>query len=703
MNIFNKISLQGLVKNRTRTVVTVIGVILSTVMITAVSTFAVSLQSYMVDGAAEKYGHWQIQFTDADDSFVQQQRENDEVKAAEVFDNIGYAKLKGGINQDKPYLHVAGFNEGTFDMIPIELTSGRLPENDGEVIIPSHVLTNGGVDIKPGDTLTLDIGNRMSGTERLNQHDPLVCDSSGKVSETLAYKETKFYKVVGIYQRPSFEERTAPGYTVITRSDGEGSAESMSLFVTFKKPGSIKAYTKDAPGDYDYSLNDDVLRFMGLSGDTMFNTLLYSVGLVLILLIMVGSVFLIYNSFAISLSERTHQLGILMSIGATERQLKNSVMFEGLCIGVIGIPIGVLVGLPVIRLVIAIVTDNFGNIMYDTVKLSMKVSVPVLAAAAVISMITILISAYVPARRAASLSVMECIRQTNDIKVKPGALKTSSFSERLYGIEGILALKNFKRNRKRYRSIVMSLTLSVVLFVAANAFVTNLSSMSDQMVSEVGYDIRFYSGTIDDDQMAELYDMLKTSDGVTESSFDGKEMYFSSDDPEKSAEQMKEMLSSRGITENYMLTNVYDVLETNRNIVFVVNLFSYVFTAMIALIAVANVFNTISTNIMLRRRELAMLRSVGMADSSFNRMMRFECMFYGMRTIMISVPVSVVLAWLIYKGLTIGETQLSFEFPWLAMGISILGVFLMIFITMLYATGRIRRENIIDAIRDDLA
>ena len=703
MNIFHRISLQGLIKNRTRTVVTVIGVVLSTVMITAVATFAISLQSYMVDGAAEKYGDWHIQFTDADSDFVHRQKESGKVEAVSTFDNIGYAKLKGGINPDKPYLHIAGFNEGTFDTIPIELLSGRLPENDGEVIIPSHVFANGGVDIKPGDTLKLDIGNRISGTERLNQHDPLAIGSSGKVSETLAYKDTRTYKVVGTYQRPSFEERTAPGYTVITREDGGKDAESMSLFVTFKDAGSIKAYTKESAGDHDYCLNDDVLRFMGLSGDTMFNTLMYSVGIVLIVLIMVGSVFLIYNSFAISLSERTHQLGILMSVGATERQIKKSVMFEGLCIGVIGIPVGILLGLPVIKLVIAIVTDNFGNIMYDTVQLRMKVSVPVLAAAALISMITILISAYIPARRASSLSVMECIRQTNDIKVKPGALKTSSFLERLYGIEGTLALKNFKRNKKRYRSIVMSLTLSVVLFVAANAFVMNLSSMSDQLVSDAGYDIHFYGGSISDDRMTALYDKLKTADGVTESSMDGKEMDFSSDDPEASAAQMNEMLKSSGITSGYMLTNVYEVLETNRNIVFIVNLFSYVFTAMIALIAVANVFNTISTNIKLRRRELAMLRSIGMSDRDFNKMMNFECAFYGMRTLLFGLPAAGICSWLIYCGMAAGGADVSFVFPWASMAVSAFSVFFIVFITMVFAVGKLKKENIIDALRDDMA
>ena len=189
---------------------------------------------------------------------------------------------------------------------------------------------------------------------------------------------------------------------------------------------------------------------------------------------MIGSIFLIYNSFNISLNERTHQFGILSSVGATAKQLRNSVLFEGLCIGAVGIPIGVIVGIGSIGLVISVVARNFGNILYSTVPLTLTVSIPAIVVAAAVSMVTILISAYIPARKAASTPVMESIRQTNEVKIESKAVKTSKLAERIYGLEGTLALKNFKRNKKRYRSIVLSLVLSVVLFVSTSAFGTDL-------------------------------------------------------------------------------------------------------------------------------------------------------------------------------------------------------------------------------------
>lgn len=166
---------------------------------------------------------------------------------------------------------------------------------------------------------------------------------------------------------------------------------------------------------------------------------------------------------------------------------------------------------------------------------------------------------------------------------------------------------------------------------------------------------------------------------------------------------MQAMIDGAGITGEYSLDNLYAILDENRNIVFIVNLFTAIFVIMITLIAIANVFNTIYTNIKLRRRELAMLRSVGMSDHDFDRMMRFECALYGLRTLLFGLPVSGILSRSIYEGMVIGGAPIDFVLPWSSIAISMLGVFLVIFITMLYATGKIRKENIVDALRDDMA
>lgn len=861
MNILNKVTLQGMKKSRTRTIVTVIGVVLSTAMITAVATFGVSLLNYMANGAIQKDGDWHVEFFDVPSSFIQERTHDEGVANTAAFGNIGYATLGSGKNPSKPYLFIAGFSEEAFNTLPINLISGRLPENSGEILVSGGVVTNGGVKFTVGDTLSLAVGSRMNGSENLGQHDPYT--SGG---ETLVPQDERTYTVVGICQRPSFEESSAPGYTLITKADAQDKADSFSLFVTLTNPHGVHAYASSIAGTKAYAFNNNVLRFMGLSDDNVFNVLLYSIGGIVVAIIMIGSIFLIYNAFTISLNERTRQFGILSSVGATAKQLRNSVLFEGLCIGTVGIPIGIIVGIGSIGLVISVVSKNFGNILYSNVPLTLTVSIPAIVVAAAVSMVTILISAYIPARKAASTPVLESIRQTNEVKVESKAVKTSKLAQRIYGFEGTLALKNFKRNKKRYRSIVLSLVLSVVLFISASAFVTDMKQASERAVAFTTYDIGFATQNMDDSEMLSLYSKLKNADGVSESSYqalmkyscaakasdlsdyyweyagshspdetvnlpmeiqflddsaylniikglglpaeeytgqnakmiavakmprhmtgnhkeevdtsidmfksssmnftiapeingkpkmeqrrnviikfaetvppdtlpilgnsgaknpfffrvmvpyslkekfetpdthvDIKGLTFRSKNPTQSAAEMETMIQGAGITAEYNLYNCYKTLDQNRNMIFIANVFAYTFIIMISLIAVANVFNTISTNIKLRRRELAMLRSVGMSDRDFKKMMNFECAFYGMRALLFGLPIAAISSWLIYKGMVGGGADnIDFVFPWGSIGISVFSVFFVVFITMLYAISKIKRENIIDALRDDM-
>ena len=264
MNIFNKVALQGLIKNRTRTVVTIIGVALAAALFTGVATFAVSLQDYMVRGAEGKYGSRHLEVFQADTSFAEQQAGNSKVAQAVSFENIGYAILEGGQNADKPYLFLAGFHEDTFSVLPVNLLYGRLPENSGEVLVSSHVENNGGVKFSVGDTLTLPVGERQTDGRVLSQHDPF---QGGE--ETLAATEVKTYTVVGICQRPAFEMRSAPGYTLITKADGSTPAESQTVFLALKEPAQSRSFAKNSLVGCVYTQNDDVLRFLGASDDTL--------------------------------------------------------------------------------------------------------------------------------------------------------------------------------------------------------------------------------------------------------------------------------------------------------------------------------------------------------------------------------------------------------------------------------------------------
>lgn len=864
MNIFHKVALQGLKKNRTRTLVTIIGVILSAAMITAVTTFGVSLLDYVTRGAIQKNGDWQVAFPAADAAFAEEQADNELVNNIITTENLGYAEYenKSGAEESRPYLFLTAYDDRAMDKLPITMMKGRLPENSSEIVISGKAAAEAGGDLDVGDTITLSLGERQAGGNTLWQN------TAYTEGENLTTEETKTYTVVGSCRRPGYEPDNPAGYTLITKADNHPTA-GISVFVNLKDPYTLSSYLESvgtAAGSH--VLNNDVLRFMGLSDDNLFTGLLLSIGLIVLLIIMIGSIFMIYNSFSISLSERTHQLGILMSVGATARQLKRSVLFEGFCIGLLGIPLGVLAGLGCIRGVIEVVKQNFSNVLYADTELVLVISAAAIGLAAVVSLLTILISAYIPARKAAAMPVMDCIRQSNEIKTTAKAVKTSQLSARIYGLPGTLALKNFKRNKRRYRSIILSLALSVVLFITVNSFVTDLNKTSEGAVVFTTHNMSIAVDELPESDIEPLLARLKAADGVTDGLYQGLlmsgctvntadlssamlntpsidtagktlnldiQMQFIDDaayanmvqslglpaaeytgenpkfiavaklmafndnrvhevdefpDMFKSAAQnlditpkengtagkntqninitcvstlvpdividmknaesgtvkdspylfqllapysqkdrfvtptapltnlgfslnskacsssesaFNQILTDEGVSD-YHIYNMGKLAEDNNNMIFIVNVFGYIFIIMISLIAVANVFNTISTNIRLRRRELAMLRSVGMSEREFRRMMNFECVFYGARALIFGLPVAGVLSWLIFKGMYAGGADnLDYAFPWLSMAISIVCVLLIVFITMLYATGKLKKENIIDALRDEMS
>jgi len=864
MNVFSKVTLNSLIKNRTRTIVTIIGVILSAAMITAVTTFISSLQNYMIQNVISSYGDWHVEFLSVDSAFIDGLSARSEVETAAVSQNIGYSVLEGGRNEDKPYLFVSAFDDTAFAQIPITLLAGRLPENDGEIVISDQIENNAGVSYKIGDTLVLTLGDRMLGDESLGQnnaYDIYGVNEDGTPAEQFVPRDIKTYTIVGICARPRFESYSAPGYTVITKMDisAQSDADEMNVFVTLKRPSNTYKFSESASGGYGYTYNSDLLRYMGISQDDTFNTVLYSLGGILIALIMVGSILLIYNSFSISVSERTRQFGILSSVGATGKQLRKSILFEGTCIGLIGIPLGILAGVGGIGVTLSLTSGIFASMSESGVPMALSVSMPSIIIAGVVGIVTILISAYIPARKAAKLSAIDAIRQTRDIKIKAKKVKTSRLVQKLFGLEGTLALKNFKRNRKSYRSTVISLFVSIVLFISASAFGMYLQGGVETTVNESGYDLMFSYSERAEGESFRLYEKMRTVNGVYESgyykmliymaelptdklteryiqyyfgdtppqdetvsvaaalylvddvtyssyvkelgldpqvfggmdtgsmiamaninaydpengryvSFDmlqgglplsfplaepsespdgtpfskdisisyladkmpktisesrgagfvifapyslneqfisneaqNQEMTFTflSNDPGTSAKEMSAILKDMDIFSGYSLYNIAEIQELNRNIILLINVFSYGFIILISLITIANVFNTVSTNIDLRRREFAMLKSVGMTGGGFNKMMNFECIFYGLKSLLYGLPVAFVITYLIYRSVMEGA-DVSFTLPWLSVGVSIFSVFFVVFVTMLYSINKVKKENTVDALRNDV-
>ncbi len=265
--------------------------------------------------------------------------------------------------------------------------------------------------------------------------------------------------------------------------------------------------------------NHDLLRYSGSSNENTLNAVLYSMVAVLSVIIMFGSVSLIYNAFSISISERTKQYGLLKSMGATRKQIMNSVFFEALVFSAVGIPLGIFLGIVGIGLTFFFSKHLFLNLWQVGVKteLVLRIGWMPLLVASLLGLITVLISAYIPAKKAAGVSAIDAIRLSNDIRIDPKKVKTSKVTYRLFGFSGLLAAKNFKRNRRKYRATVVSLFMSIVLFISASSFTAYIERGMGEVMREKGYDIT-YTIFSEDYNAEELRDVLSASKGVEKKS-----------------------------------------------------------------------------------------------------------------------------------------------------------------------------------------
>ena len=907
MNVFNKVTLASLKQNRTRTVVTIIGIMLSAAMICASTTFVASMQNFVLRYTVYKTGDWHGAVYDAAYKDYEDIGGSGKVASATYAQTLGYARINSA-NERKPYLYVLGGDaaSGYFETMPVHLTAGELPKSSSEIILPEHLATNGKVSYKIGDTVTFEVGDRILDGKRLGQINPFFTYDSEiqtevKNDEKLENTVARTYTVVGMYERPGFENTDAPGYTALTVADRGADGQSpIDCHFKMKKPSAVYDFMKETgyTDAYRYAYNTDVLLYSGVSRFDSVTATLYSLAAIVIGLIVFASVSLIYNAFSISVSERTKQFGLLSSVGATKKQLRKMVLFEALAVSAIGIPLGIVVGIGGIGITLLLLGDKFSSIVGKAhIPLRLCVSWESVVIAAVIALITVLISAWIPSKRATRVSAVEAIRQSMDIKVSGRPVRTSKLAYKLFGLPGVLAGKHYKRNRKKYRTTVVSLFMSIVLFVSAAAFTDYMMESAEGGLASDQFDLiyaaesdassamtpdallellfseqnvtggtytkkQFLQGDISREyvtamfadrfadfgmesedaapkdlsisgylyfvadaefnRLLEKYDLkeadyynrdkplgialdrniefdrrlekfvtldtlkgdgcvieglyyveidgyyrkdsridendnkvvlyqnrdnendiielpyeesfakytLRSEKNIEEApffvsrstpvainmiypysmlesvvpeaalnQFRNTEYFLTSSNHTASFENLATVLTENGLSSRQLFDYAANA-ETNRNVVTIIRVFAYGFIVLISLIAAVNVFNTISTNISLRRREFAMLKSVGMTQKGFSRMMNYECLLYGSKALLLGLPVSCGITYLIYRAVTTAY-ETSFHLPWAAVGIAVMSVFLVVFATMMYSMSKVKKDNPIDALKNE--
>lgn len=531
MNLMKTLTLKNLKLNRKRTIVTIVGIILATALLSALVTLVSSFQYSMIEYQKQKGGDFHVKFSNVKMSELSEFKNNRNIESTFETMGMGFAKLNGCKNEDKPYAYVMATDEAGFEKGCFNLIEGRMAKNEDEIVIPRHLKTNGRIDIKVGDEITLDIGKRYDSNTESVISENIAYEHE---AETLTDTVTKQYKVVGIMERPGYgmEDYSAAGYTFVTYSDelaaidngtkSEASEADTTLTVysryTQKALRNKDAVTADIIGvdeklfekandssvemsaeesdrflkemenaKYDIYMNGYLINYECVFPiDGSFKAL-FTVAAVVALIIILTSVYCIKNSFNISITEKIRQYGMLASVGATRRQIKSSVKTEAAMLGVVGIPVGTMSGILASLILVKVV--NALSAGWLNVALSFHTSLPALILAVILSIATIYFSATGSARRAARVTPLEAIRNTKEIKIKSAKLKTPAIIGRIWGIGGVISYKNIKRNNKKYRTTVTSIVICSVTFIVISYFMSMAFSVVGMSYASADYNI----------------------------------------------------------------------------------------------------------------------------------------------------------------------------------------------------------------------
>ena len=854
MDILKKFTKKNLKLNKKRTIVTIIGIMLSTALICAVAGMVSSTQKTLANAMRADHGNYHMRFENVPAEELKFIEENVNVESYFLTKNVGYAKLEGSINPGKPYLFLMEFDRNALQNSSFKIVEGRLPENENEVVISQHIIDNGGVELKVGDTLSLDVGTRrlVDDGSVLSQSNPYLGEEESQeenLQEEITDTINKTYTIVGIIERPSYEleDYQAPGYTIITYSDNINNTDVANISVLFNNVGDYEKTTEqivntvkeDTGVDISTVANVNVIRFDGgLSENTM--NVLYGIAGVIIVIIVVSSVFVIRNSFAISVAEKTKQYGMLASVGATKKQIRKTVLLEGTYIGAIAIPLGILCGIIAIVVLLWIVNYLIGDMMDGVIFIYNVPLLPILLSI-VISAITIYLSCIIPAIRASRISPIEAIRGNEDIKIKAKKIKTSKLTKKIFGIGGVIASKNLKRNKKKYRTTVISLVVSIAIFISLSSFLDYGKRAVGLYYTDMKYNVDVYNGDIElyneiaqlnniddysysfttsaiidiekygseygkeisninrtyyeeaereteyqdtiavimfnndyfkkfikelglnendykniaileDDEFEYNEDgtsvlrnyynikegeiitinlngeerqvtIAKRSDQrpmgfegsyatggwifVSEDFMEDKDneiistgMYINSSDASQLERDINNIIADNDSYKNVHITNLAEFADQERRILLLVSIFLYGFITVITLIGVTNIFNTITTNMILRSKEFANLKSIGMTTKEFNKMIRLESLLYGLKSLLIGIPIGLLGSFCIYQAFK-NSVDFGYMIPWVSILISIIFVFIIVGATMKYSLSKINKQNIIETIRQD--
>ncbi|PFV47456.1 ABC transporter permease [Bacillus thuringiensis] len=656
---YKQLSRRYLKGNKKRTILTLIGIVLSVSLISTIGLFMNGTQISQIENTKKRQGYsFHAVVLNYDESILKKIKYNPQIES------FGLMSQGETVQVGEAAVQMNFADDNALEFLKYSIIKGRLPSNDQEVAVDPWVLPYIKENIQIGDSFELN--------EKKYKLVGFLSDSTytqeNKVGRLLTYK-SKFSAgegkiLVGISSKANFNE-VLEGLKTIS---GENNINISNELIQLEKPG----------------YNNSIMA-----------TLIITISIVVIATIVV-----IYNAFQISVVERTRQFGLLRSIGATRKQIRQIVLREATFLAVIAIPIGIICSL----IALASLQFTFSLLMENSKAVSIfHVDWNILLISSIITLLSVIASSLYPAYFAGKISPLLAISSRLSIKKEQIKKQKNSMVKKPLSIPLSMTMKNVKRNKNRYTITILSIIISSVLFITfsylmsvafASKSFDKLSVKSDITIKIVGNN---------PDHLAEseqVLHQLKSLENISKV-YEKKENSFETKlkDVTQSSATVKEIENTIGKSYTITIVNNYQENKTKKEEKLTLQVLAYGFITVISLISSVNILNTITISIMTRRKELAALKSIGMSQKDLKKMITYEALIYGFSGSLQGIFFGCILSYIIYLAIS-DMLKMTWTIPYEACIITFVSALIISYLSVLNPLKKIQQDNIIDNIRE---
>ncbi|MFA6867000.1 MAG: ABC transporter permease [Clostridia bacterium] len=536
------LSLRSLKKNFVRTLITSIGIMLSVILLTSIIILFYSYKSSMIATTIQNKGDWHISIENDVDGSSYKSIE-DKVDSYTKLKNLGYSHIKNVKNLKKPYLHIMAVDTNYPEMMPVSIVEGRFPHKNTEVVVPTDYAELYGVEI--GSSLNLSLGDRMSEYGIRWQNASYL----GEEVEFITNEYDAQYNVVGFCDTLSYMEYSfSPGYSILTYKDINVYDRA---YIKLKNPKDALSLVDERSNDI--ILNKDLLDVLIIQEGESVGNAIRIIAVILVLLVLIVAFVLIYNSYMMTLNERSKEYLLLASIGATNKQLLLFTLVENLILGLLVVPISILIGIGLLKISFNTIVTYIELISYANIVFKLNITVNSILLIIGLGLAIILISSLVPFVLNLRKNIISGVRQNEIIRIKSN--KTSKRNKHSSFWEFDFIRKNFKRYKNKYKFTIISILISIILFASMDIVLTTAKTQIEEEVNIV-YDISCNSSSYEFNYAIDnIYKPMSEMKGINKSWWAVQDVlgYYSVTDNPNINEQVR----------NYVEKNEMDTIPIN--------------------------------------------------------------------------------------------------------------------------------------------